>query len=195
LLAAILGTAEIHQIRICIKRFNKHRVLVLTAYNLCASPGYPEARRIRNDPVVVVPRKSKVAETWRVFLRTPIHGTPSTVDINCLRAVAYRLMYVRMGNHNFAVRWAERSEIVTFWTNHDAGILSRHCEECKLVADLAILSAFTSMVVTLLCLCQTNRAMRLVCPGRAGWRRNRLGSGWRRNRGAAGCVPGFETSG
>ena len=107
---------------------------MLAAYNLCAVPRYPEARRIRADPVVIVPSNSKVAETGRVSLRARFHGTLATVDVDCVRAVGRCLMCVRVGNHNFVVSRAERSEVVTFLTDHDAGILSRQSEECKHVA-------------------------------------------------------------
>ena len=107
---------------------------MLAAYYLCAVLCYPEARRIRTDPVVIVPSNSKVAETGQVSLRARIHGTLATVNVDCVRAVGRCLMCVRVGNHNFAVSRAERSEVVRFLTDHDAGILSCQSEECKPVA-------------------------------------------------------------
>ena len=108
---------------------------MLAAYDLRAVPCYPEARRIRTDPIVSVPSNSKVAETGRIFLRTPIHWTLATVYVDGVRAFGHRLMCGRRGNHNFVVPRAERSEVVTFLTDHDAGILSCRSKECKPVAN------------------------------------------------------------
>jgi len=107
---------------------------MLAAYNLCAVPCYPQARRICTDPVVIVPSNSKVAETGRVSLRARIYGTLATVDVDGVRAVGRCLTCLRVGNHNFVVSRAERSEVVTLLTEHDAGILSCQSEECKPVA-------------------------------------------------------------
>src|SRR6267142_5636369 len=134
LLTAVLRTTEFLQICVCVEGLNKHQVLVLAAYNLGAVPCYPEARRICTDPIVIVPSDSKVAETGRVSLRARFHGTLATVNVDCVRAVGRCLMCVRVGNHNFVVSRAERSEVVTFFTDHDAGILSCQSEECKSVA-------------------------------------------------------------
>ncbi len=60
---------------------------MLAAYNLCAVPCYPQARRICTDPVVIVPSNSKVAETGRVSLRARIHRTLATVDVDCFCTV------------------------------------------------------------------------------------------------------------
>jgi len=74
--------------------------------------------------MVIVPSKREVTKPGRVFLRAPIFGTLATVDVDCAQAAGLGLMRARRENHNFVVRRAKRSEVVTFLTDHDAEILS-----------------------------------------------------------------------
>jgi len=60
------------------------------------------------------------------------------VYVDFVRAITHHLLCVGMGNQGFVVRGAERSEVVTFLTGHDAGMILCRREECKQIANLVI---------------------------------------------------------
>ncbi len=63
---------------------------MIAAYHLCSVPAYPQTRRTRDIPVILVPSDGEVTEGWRIVLRASIYKAFAIVNFDRVQSYSSR---------------------------------------------------------------------------------------------------------